>query len=255
MNPEPSAAWIEADWPAPAAVRAGTTIRHGGISRPPFDTFNLAAHVGDADSAVLHNRRALRSRLGLSTEPAWLTQVHGGRVIDLDSGPASAEADGCHTDQAGRACAILTADCVPLLLTDCRGTEIAAVHIGWRGVCRNIVANAVTRFRRGPDQLLAWLGPHITAEKYVVRDEVRDACLRAVPDGAEAFTSAGPSSWHADLAQLVRRQLRSRGITAIYGGGRCTFCDAALFFSHRREGQTGRMASLIWIDPCGSPGQ
>lgn len=247
MSPELENFWLEAKWPAPPGVRAGITSRQGGCSDRPFDTFNLALHVGDAEDAVLTNRRELLRRLGLDSEPAWLNQRHGATVLDLVPGQAGLQADGCHTARPRQACVVLTADCIPLLITDRAGTEVAAVHIGWRGLSAGIARNAVDRFRQSPGQLLAWIGPHIGAANYIVRDDVRDACLRAAPQATSGFTVAGPSLWHADLARVLKCQLRACGVESVFGDGRCTFQAADLFYSYRRDGQTGRMASLIWI--------
>ena len=247
MNVEPAGCWLDAEWPAPPWVRAGITSRRGGVSRAPFDSFNLALHVGDADEAVRHNRRELASRLELGLEPTWLKQCHGSRVVDAGPTMLNTEADAAYTRHPGQACVVLTADCIPLLLVDRAGTEVAAVHIGWRGLAANIARNAVKCFRHPPEELLAWMGPHISAANYSVRDDVRDACLRAAPDAEGGFVPAGSSSWRADLGLVLRAQLEYCGVRGVHADGRCTFREQELFYSYRRDGRTGRMACLIWM--------
>ncbi|MBI2994015.1 MAG: peptidoglycan editing factor PgeF [Gammaproteobacteria bacterium] len=248
MNPEQPAWWLAAQWPAPPGIRAGITSRRGGASGAPFDSFNLALHVGDAEQTVRENRRGLAAQLGLGQEPAWLKQSHGSRLVDAGQGALNAEADAAYTRRPGLACGVLTADCIPLLLADRAGTEVAAVHIGWRGLASNIARNALHSFGHSPPELLAWIGPHISAARYDVHDDVRDACLRAAPDAEEAFVPTGRSAWRADLGRILRCQLRDCGLHEIHADGRCTFLERNLFYSYRRDGRTGRMASLIWIE-------
>lgn len=248
MNPEldSETSWIEVEWPVPDHVRAGTTTRIGGTSPPPYSTFNLALHVGDDPEAVLTNRRRLRQRLGLPAEPQWLNQRHGGCVVDI-GGDRDVDADGAYTNQPGKVCCILTADCIPLLLTNAGGTEIAAVHVGWRGLCAGVAISALQRFAAPPRKILAWLGPHIGPAPYVVGDDVRCACRTALSGADRAFTRAEDGRWHGGLADLLRLQLRELGLVEIQGCPDCTFQDSGRFFSYRRERTTGRMASLIWI--------
>jgi YfiH family protein len=248
-TPDPGASWVEADWPAPRGVRAGISTRAGGVSRAPWNSLNLADHVGDEAPAVAENRRRLGRLLALPSEPAWLTQQHGCRAVDAADG-SGLEADACYTRVRGVVCAVLTADCIPLLLADESGAEIAAVHVGWRGLCRGIAGAAVARFRAAPARLTAWIGPHITSARYQVGNEVRDACLAAIA-GAEAAFRLEDSHWQADLDRLLRLQLGALGVRRTFGGGRCTFSERDLFFSHRRDRVTGRMAALIWLDPAG----
>lgn len=241
--------WIEADWDAPAGIRAGITTRGGGASRAPWDSFNLGGHVGDDAAAVAENRDRLRRMLDLPAQPVWLNQQHGNRVID--AADTERDADACRTRDPGVVCAVLAADCVPLLLSDSQGAEIAAVHVGWRGLCNAIVATAVRGFRRAPADLAAWIGPHIGAMHYEVGDDVRDACLAAIPGAESAFTPSGPR-WRADLARMLRSQLAACGVQRVRGGDRCTFAERDRFYSHRRDGRTGRMAALIWRAPGGT---
>jgi hypothetical protein len=244
-NPD-AGSWIEADWTAPGGVRAGITTRAGGTSRGPWESFNLAAHVGDEPAAVADNRRRLVRLLDLPSEPVWLDQQHGDRVIE--AAEQDRAADACLTRGRGTVCAVLVADCIPLLLANDAGTEIAAVHVGWRGLCRGIAGAALGRFRSPPSEVSAWIGPHICASHYEVGADVRDACLTSVP-GCEAAFAVSGSRWLADLARMLRIQLEGRGVRRISGGNRCTHGERDLFFSHRRDRASGRMAALIWLEP------
>ncbi len=239
--------WLPANWDAPPWIKAGTSTRRGGTSRPPFDSQNLAMHVGDEPRAVMKNRAGLAGMLGLPSEPVWLKQQHGKRIISATD-DNNRKADGSFTGQSGIVCAVLTADCVPLLLCNRSGTRIAAIHIGWRGFCQGIVNQAVQLFADTPDNILAWTGPHISRAHYEVGNDVRDACLQADQGLAGAFVKNSTGRWQAGLEQMIRQTLESRGITQIYSAGQCTCARAETFFSYRRDGRTGRMASLIWID-------
>lgn len=233
------------DWPAPSPVRAVTTTRRGGCSRPPFDDFNLADHVGDAADTVAKNRAILRERLALPSEPAWLTQVHGRRVVEA-GGPA--RADAAFTCHAGVVCAVLTADCLPVLLCDRAGSCVAAAHAGWRGLAAGVLEATVAALPVATAELLAWLGPAIGPQAFAVGEDVRAAFVGPDPDSAAAFRAAGPGRWYADLYRLAGLRLRALGVGGVYGGGECTFHDRERFYSYRRDGTCGRMASLIWID-------
>ncbi len=178
--------WLPAHWPAPAHIRAGTTTRLNGVSRAPFDSCNLAGHVGDEPHAVTENRRRLYERLNLPSEPAWLEQQHGNRIL-RPGRDALVPADGSHTDSAGTVCTILTADCVPLLLCDRAGAEIAALHVGWRGLCKRVIKHGLSLFSSPPRELLAWVGPHIRQEHYEVGLEVVSACSSIWADTAAAI--------------------------------------------------------------------
>ena len=264
---------MPADWPAPGHIHAGTTTRLPGVSRPPFDSFNLASHVGDDPQAVAKNRLLLQSQLNLPAAPGWLRQRHSGRVVELNPGE-SAEADGAYTRETGRVCAVLTADCIPLLLCNRTGTEIAAVHIGWRGLSRGIIKHALAVFITEPRKLLAWLGPCISQENYEVGADVMTACLgkkktdifpggngdrfEICPQSEQGENTSVPLSqvirqsrtnhWFLDLGQLVKTGLRQQGVEDIYGCNLCTYNRKDLFYSYRRDGVTGRMASLIWVE-------
>ncbi len=233
-----------ADWPVPAHVRACTTLRHGaGASQPPFDSFNLGAHSGD--EAVATNRAALRALLRLPSEPRWLRQVHGTRVI-RDPGDDEPQADAAVTSEAGLVLAILTADCLPVLFCADDGGEIGAAHAGWRGLAAGVLENTVAALRTPPQRLLAWLGPAAGPDAYEVGAEVREAFVGQDAGAAAAFAPTRPGHWHCDLYALARRRLAALGLARVHGGGLCTISDAARFYSHRRDARTGRMATLIW---------
>jgi YfiH family protein len=240
--------YITPDWPAPARVRALTTTRAGGASVGPYASLNLGDHVGDDPDSVRRNRASLREACGLPAEPLWLRQVHGTAVVDAIKVVPGVEADGAYTDTAGVVLAVLTADCLPVFLCDRRGAKVALLHAGWRGLSAGVIENGVRAFDVPGNGLVAWLGPAIGSDSYEVGDEVRAVFLGNDPGAAGAFRESGPGRWHADLYMLARRRLSALGIHAVHGGGFCTYRDSARFYSFRREHQTGRMASLIWID-------
>lgn len=253
MNGSVRLAGIVPRWPAPDRVHAFSSMRTGGASRGPWQSFNLAGHVADDPKAVRRNRARLRRGLGLPEEPRWLLQRHTARVVEADveapeggAGDGGA-ADGIVSRAPGVVCAVLTADCLPILLCDRDGAVVAAVHAGWRGIAAGVVEAGVCATGVPPPMLMAWLGPAIGPEHYEVGADVRDAALAGDPGGDGAFRSSGPGRWRADLERLVRRRLARAGVRSVYGGGRCTASDPGRFFSHRRDGRTGRMATLIWI--------
>jgi hypothetical protein len=244
-----TAGWIEPDWPAPRRVRAVSTTRSGGCSRGPYRSFNLGAHCGDAAAAVERNRAVLRAVL--PAEPCWLRQVHGTGVLvhggDSPGGAAPPEADAQISRRAGLVCAILTADCLPVLLCDRRGTEVAAAHAGWRGLAAGVLERTVQAMTAPPGSLLAWLGPAIGPAAYEVGDDVRAAFAPHQAEGARAFRPQG-SRWLFNLYAMARHCLARAGVEAVWGGNCCTHTDAGRFFSHRRDGVCGRMATLIWLE-------
>lgn len=241
-----SPAWIVAEWEAPAWIRAGVTTRKGGFSKTPFDELNLATHVGDDASRVSKNRQHLRSLLNLQSEPVWLNQVHGNRIINADA-IESLDADGSFTDTPGTVCTIMTADCVPVLFCNRDGTRVAAVHIGWKGFCAGILDNAIKVFAQDLPGTHVWIGPHISRRNYEVGDDVRDACQARDSSLTRAFGPNSRGRWQADLEQMIRHELEKQGVRDITSSGHCTFADSGHFYSYRRDGQTGRFASLIWI--------
>ncbi|HWJ33918.1 MAG TPA: peptidoglycan editing factor PgeF [Steroidobacteraceae bacterium] len=257
MPLRPSPWWLTPEWPAPACVRALSTLCGGGVSKPPYASLNLGDHVGDAAVAVAENRRSLRAAAGLPAEPRWLTQVHGICVMDLDSfeasGPADAgapsPADAAVTGQPGRVCAILTADCLPVLLAADSGARVGAAHAGWRGLAAGVIEATVSALGTSPGDLVAWLGPAIGPRHFEIGAEVREALLRGDPGAEAAFEPNARGRFMADLYTLARRRLARLGVERIYGGGACTYTEADKYFSHRRDGRTGRQATLIWIEP------
>ena len=241
-------AWLTPGWPAPLRVRAVTTTRTGGVSTGPWATMNPADHVGDVAAAVAANRQRLASQLALPAAPRWLTQVHGTRVVEAGDTEAGVEADAVVSRAPGEICAVLTADCLPVLFCDRAGREVAAAHAGWRGLAAGVLEQTVTRMQAPGRELLAWLGPAIGAGAYVVGEEVRAAFIDHEVQAATAFRPAADGGWHADLYALARQRLHNCGVTAVYGGTLCTYSDRERFFSYRRDGVTGRMASLVWLD-------
>jgi YfiH family protein len=254
--------WITPHWPAPKRIHAVSSTRQlPGNSQPPFEHCNLAAHVGDQPAALASNRAALGVRWQLPSEPRWLHQVHGKAVLMASAGDrASGEpptADASVSRDAGVVLAILTADCLPILLCAQNGNEVAAIHAGWRGLAVGVIEATVTMMQTPPARLLAWLGPAIGPKAFVVGDEVRLAMMAMDVAAEAAFTKmddrhddphGSAPKWLCDLYLLARQRLARVGVDAVYGGGFCTYSDADRFYSYRRQTPTGRMASLIWMD-------
>lgn len=243
--------WIRPEWPASARVHAVTTTRRGGVSLPPYDSFNLATHVGDNPDAVTANRRALVDALSLPGEPAWLEQVHGTTVVDARAADAPPQADASVAFRPGVVCAVQTADCLPVLFCSRTGDRVAAAHAGWRGLVDGMLEATVAAMECEPVGLMAWLGPAIGPQAFEVGDEVREAFLARDNGAGACFVPNARGRWMADLYALARRRLARAGIDAVYGGGFCTYTEADRFFSYRRDGRTGRMATLIWISRPG----
>ncbi len=238
---------IRPDWPAPAPVRAATTTRRGGASKAPFDSFNLAHEVGEERAAVERNRALLADRLGLPAPPRWLSQVHGREVAVAHGTVDTPVADACVSDRPGHVCVVLTADCVPVVLCDREGRAVGAAHGGWRGLAGGVIASAVAAMQVPPEGLMAWIGPAIGPGAYEVGNEVREAFLDRDPKASGAFAPSPAGRWLADLAALARLELERAGVGSVHGGGFCTYSDEERFYSYRRDGRTGRMATLIWL--------
>ncbi|HDL6515055.1 TPA: purine nucleoside phosphorylase YfiH [Yersinia enterocolitica] len=235
------------DWPIPATVKACSTTRHGGISEFPYDSLNLGTHVGDIAASVVANRQSLVEQAGLPQMPVWLEQVHGTRVLHLDGKTISdVQADAVYSHVAGQVCAVMTADCLPVLFCSSAGDEVAAAHAGWRGLCAGVLEQTLAQFNAGSSSIIAWLGPAIGPQQFEVGEEVKQAFIQIDEQFATAFTPSG-SKYLADIYLLARLRLQAVGIHAIYGGDRCTVTEKQHFFSYRRDGITGRMASLIWL--------
>jgi polyphenol oxidase len=240
--------WIVPDWPAPKSIRAVITTRTGGCSRPPFDSLNLADHVDDDPACVEKNRAALAHVLGLSSEPMWLQQVHGCAVAETVDGSCRQSADASTSTLPGEVCVVMTADCLPLLLCDRSGTRVAAVHAGWRGLADGVIEAAIAKFNEDGEELLAWLGPAIGPERFEVGSEVRERFLALNPADEAAFVAQAGGKWLADIYALARNRLQRLNCGYVGGGDYCTVSERERFFSYRRDGVTGRMASLIWIE-------
>lgn len=235
------------EWPQPKNVASCSTTRAGGVSLPPFNSLNLGDHVGDDPNAVRENRQYLEKLAQLPQQPVWLEQVHGTHVLHLDGNEVlNKQADAVYSDQIGQVCAIMTADCLPVLFCNKAGTEVAAAHAGWRGLCNGVLENTISQFISPKNEIMAWLGPAIGAKKFEVGAEVKDAFVNQSTDLASAFISYN-NKYLADIYLLARKKIQAAGIRSIYGGDFCTVTDANRFFSYRREGKTGRMASLIWV--------
>jgi len=237
---------ITADWPAPSHVHAAVTTRDGGVSDGPYASLNLGTHVGDDATAVMENRRRVREFLQLPSEPTWLNQVHGTAIVEAGERASPPTADASFARAPGVICAVLTADCLPVILCDRQGNQVAAAHAGWRGLAAGVLTSAVNSFPTSPDNLLAWLGPAIEPNAFEVGEEVRAAFLARDPAHETAFTPNARGRWHADLYTLARRELERLG-TAVFGGGFACYADADRFFSYRRDGRTGRMATMVWM--------
>ncbi len=233
-------------WPAPARVRAACTLRTGGASGGPFASFNLADHVGDDAAAVAANRARLRSALQLPADPLWLTQVHGCEVARFD-GTARPAADAAVSTRPGEACAVLVADCLPVLFTDRAGTCVAAAHAGWKGLAGGVLERTIEALPAAPGTLMAWLGPCIGPTAFEVGADVRDLFIAAQADARQDFRPHADGRWLADLWSLARRRLAAAGVGAVYGGQGCTYSEPRRFYSFRRDGMTGRMAALVWL--------
>lgn len=247
-------AWFDADWPAPPGLRALTTLRSGeGVSPPPFDRFNLGLRCGDDPALAQRNRDRLADRLALPSPPHWLRQVHGTRVLRFEGAPPAGEdepeADAAVTSVPGVVLAILTADCLPVVFAARDGSEVAAAHAGWRGLAAGTLEATVAAMRTPAKDVIAWLGPAAGPQAYEIGAEVREAFVARDPGAAIAFKDTRPGHWRVDLYALARRRLAAAGMHAVYGGGLCTISDPVRFFSHRRDGRSGRLATLAWISP------
>ncbi len=238
---------IEARWGAPRKVRALCTTRQGGYSLDPYRSFNLAAHIGDDSSKLKANRESLRQSLKLPREPCWLKQTHSTNVVKLDQ-EANRTADAAITSRPDTVAVVMTADCLPILLCNRSGTEVAAVHAGWRGLVEGVVQATVEQMESPTEHLLAWIGPAISQPCFEVGEEVRNEFLRRYADAGKYFVANRAKHWLCDLPGLAINMLEDLGIPEIHNSRLCSYTDEARFFSYRRDNITGRMASLIWID-------
>lgn len=239
------------DWPAPENVRAVSSKRTGGCSEGVFQSFNLGDHVGDDPARVKNNRQRFQTLAAMPNAPFWLQQVHGIEVarpeVNLVKGDAVV-ADAAYSCKAKTICTVMTADCLPLLVCDKAGQEVAAIHAGWRGLAAGVIEQTLQHFQAKATDILVWLGPAIGPQAFEVGAEVRSAFIAQQPAAHAAFRALSDGKYLADIYLLARLRLAAQGITAIYGGEYCTYQHAEYFFSYRREGQTGRMASAIWLE-------
>jgi hypothetical protein len=237
---------IVPDWPAPPGVRALVTTRHGGVSRGACASLNLATHVGDDPAAVAENRARLRR--DLPAEPVWLNQVHGTAVARADTASVGETADAAVTAVRRTVCAVMTADCLPVLLCAEDASAVGAAHAGWRGLAGGVLEAAVSALGTPAPRLMAWLGPAIGPTSFEVGDEVRQVFVRHAPRAAGAFAARGSGKWLADLYELARQRLEAAGVNRVYGGVYDTYAQTDVFFSYRRAPGAGRMASLVWLE-------
>jgi YfiH family protein len=244
MSENTSHHWLIPNWNAPSNVHAVMTLRTGGVSAGVYDSFNLATHVGDDFAAVQANRQRLQQALQLPAEPVWLEQIHSDIVIDAGQSTTLQQADASFTDQAGVVCAVMTADCLPVLICTKDGQKIAAIHAGWKGLLAGIISNTLAEL--GSTEVVVWLGAAIGVRCFEVGEEVRAAFVLKSADFAAGFVESSPNKYLADIYQLARIELAAKGVHAVYGGEFCTYTDNKRFYSYRRDTQTGRMATLIW---------
>jgi len=238
--------WIEPDWPIKANIHAAVTLRTGGVSENAFQSLNPALHVNDNPEAVIKNRERIVQMLGLPSNPVWMQQIHSNQAISIDKTTVLQQADASYTDKSGLVSVVMTADCLPILLASYDGSEIAAIHAGWRGLLAGIIANTVRLFKS--DNIIAWLGPAIGPDCFEVGAEVKSSFESKSIQFASAFEQKNQHKYLADIYQLARLDLAALGIKQVYGGGFCTVTDKQRFYSYRRDGETGRMATLIWRD-------
>jgi YfiH family protein len=241
--------WLEPVWPVAARVRVVSTLRSGGMSRGHHAGLNLAQHVDDAPDAVTENRRRLRVAVRLPAEPGWLAQVHGTAVVDVATLRGTVvQADAAIAAEPGCVAAILTADCLPVVIADRSATRVAVAHAGWRGLAAGVLEACIARLGAPAGELHAWLGPAISQTSFEVGVDVRDAFLTRSHEYDAGFVPNDRGRFQADLYELARLRLRDCGVAAVHGGGWCTAAQRGLFYSFRRDGTTGRMATLAWLD-------
>ena len=239
--------YITPDWSAPNTVKAYVTTRLGGCSPVPYDSFNLATHVGDDANLVEKNRALLAEQLQLPQAPQWLQQVHGVDAVAAEQVSQGYCADAIYTTKLDTVCVVMTADCLPVFFCNRQGTEVAVAHAGWRGLANGVLESTLSQLNAEPNDIMVWLGPAISQAAFEVGDEVRQAFIAKLPQAEQAFKPSRPQHWFADLYLLAQQRLQAQGTTQISGGQYCTYTDSKRFFSYRRDGETGRIASLIWL--------
>ncbi|MCC5854645.1 MAG: peptidoglycan editing factor PgeF [Idiomarina sp.] len=241
---------LRPEWAVPKHIQAAVTTRQGGVSAAPYASLNLGTHVGDLPAAVTTNRARVKKDLKLPSSPLWLSQVHGTRVVRThgETMTDTPESDASYTATPGVVLAIMTADCLPLLLTNRDGTEIAVAHCGWKGIAGGLIRKVVAEFESPAEDIIAWMGPAIGPSAFEVGDDVRRAMMKSDAGHQDAFQPF-QQRWLADIYQLVRHDLALSGVREVTGGDLCTVSDSEQFFSYRRDGVTGRMGSFLWIQP------
>ncbi|KIP77703.1 polyphenol oxidase [Vibrio harveyi] len=235
------------NWPAPKNVKAFSSTRVGGFSSAPYQGLNLGAHVGDELSLVEKNREWLAQQANMPTAPIWLNQTHSTVVTQVSTPTLQVlDADGIYTSSSNVICSAMTADCLPVLLTNMQGTQVAAVHAGWRGLANGIIENALELFS---GEAMAWLGPAIGPKAFEVGEDVLQAFMDFDSQAHQAFTPRDvEGKWLADMSKLATQRLNKLGVTQVFDSGLCTFQDKDDFYSYRRDGVTGRQATFIWIE-------
>ena len=241
--------FIRPHWPAPQNVSAVATTRPGGFSVEPFDGLNLADHVGDDPASVEANRDLLQGQLDLPSKPCWLNQTHSNRVTLLSGGKDyEVDSDSAISREKGRIAVVMTADCLPILLCNQNGSEVAAIHAGWRGLVDGIVSNTLSNMSSSPSEMMAWIGPAISQQRFEVGEDVFQLFVDRNKNATGFFNANRPRHWLCDLPGLAEQELSGHGIKQVYLSGLCSYEDASRFYSYRRDNITGRMACLIWIN-------
>lgn len=238
--------WIKSDWPAPDNIHAGTTLRRGGVSRGGWASLNLGEHCNDVSAAVTENRRRFSLDCDLPSEPHWLSQTHGCNVATSTPSRPDPGTDAMVTRAANSVCAVLTADCLPVVFATHSGDEVGVAHAGWRGLCDGILEATISAMHTPPEDILAWLGPAISQAAFEVGAEVREQFVKHTSEAASYFTENERGRFQADLYGLARQRLAMFGVGSVYGGNRCTYTEKGDFFSYRREGECGRMATFVY---------
>ncbi len=245
---------ITPNWPAPANIRSAISCRDGGVSQSVYKSWHMGTHVNDDPLAVETNRKKLIEQLDLQKPPQWLEQVHGNKIVEAQADGRVRTADACFTQDKGLACVVMTADCLPVLICDKQGTQVAAVHCGWRSLAQAILEKTIAIFNSSPEDLLVYLGPAISSAHFEVGIDLLEAFFESArsPQHTEQIAAAfspgkRPLHFYADIYALARAELQTLGVTQIFGGDYCTFEEQDRFYSYRRDRVTGRMASLIWL--------
>jgi len=242
-----ASSFIAPTWPAPSSVRAYVSTRIGGKSGHPFDSLNLGLHVKDDPDFVVQNRKLFASYIDMPNSAIWLNQVHGTDVVSLPTGKVPKSSDAAFSETKDQVCAVLTADCLPVFFCNKSGSQVAVAHAGWRGLCAGVLEATLARFDE-KEAVMVWFGPAIGPTAFEVGGEVKEAFMSVLPEAEAAFKATqGEDKWLGDLYLLARQRLAAAGVTEFYGGDYCTYTEDALFYSYRRDGKTGRMASVIWI--------